>query len=190
MGFDDYATDNLWQLLDDQRQATGTVPTDATLVVERFRDELGDWRLILHSPYGLRVHGPLALAVSRRLRERYGIDEKPTASDDGIIVRLPDTEDAPPGAGAIRVRRRRDRADRHRRGGRFGVVRLPVPRMLGPRPAVAAPSPGQAVPAVASAAAGGAAARRGPQVSGLPDRARDRPRMPAGRLRRAEADAS
>ena len=98
MGFDDYATDNLWQLLDDQRQATGTVPTDTTFVVERFRDELGDWRVILHSPYGLRVHGPLALAVSRRLRERYGIDEKPTASDDGIIVRLPDTEDAAPGA--------------------------------------------------------------------------------------------
>ena len=98
MGFDEFATDNLWQLLDDQRQATGTVPSDSTFVVERFRDELGDWRVILHSPYGLRVHGPLALAVSRRLRERYGIEEKPTASDDGIIVRLPDTEDAAPGA--------------------------------------------------------------------------------------------
>jgi ATP-dependent Lhr-like helicase len=98
MGFDAFASDNLWQLLDDQRQATGTVPSDSTLLVERFRDELGDWRVILHSPYGLRVHGPLALAVSRRLRERYGIDEKPTASDDGIIVRLPDTEDAAPGA--------------------------------------------------------------------------------------------
>jgi ATP-dependent Lhr-like helicase len=98
MGFDEFASDNLWQLLDDQRQATGTVPSDTTFLVERFRDELGDWRVILHSPYGLRVHGPLALAVSRRLRERYGIDEKPTASDDGIIVRLPDTEDAAPGA--------------------------------------------------------------------------------------------
>src|SRR6201991_765671 len=98
MGFDSYATDNLWQLLSDQREATGTVPTDTTLVVERVRDELGDWRVILHSPYGLRVHGPLALAVSRRLRERYGIDEKPTASDDAIIVRLPDTEDEAPGA--------------------------------------------------------------------------------------------
>ena len=98
MGFNEYASDNLWRLLDDQRQATGVVPTDATFVVERFRDELGDWRVILHSPYGLRVHGPLALAVSRRLRERYGIDEKPTASDDGIIVRLPDTEDVAPGA--------------------------------------------------------------------------------------------
>ncbi len=98
MGFDEFATDNLWRLIDDQRQATGVVPSDTTFVVERFRDELGDWRVILHSPYGLRVHGPLALAVSRRLRERYDIDEKPTASDDGIIVRLPDTEDAPPGA--------------------------------------------------------------------------------------------
>ena len=98
MGFDEYATENLRRLLDDQQQATNAVPTDSTLVVERFRDELGDWRVILHSPYGLRVHGPLALAVGRRLRERYGIDEKPTAFDDGIVVRLPDTEDAPPGA--------------------------------------------------------------------------------------------
>jgi ATP-dependent Lhr-like helicase len=99
LGFDAYATDNLWGLLDEQRTAAGVVPTDTTLLVERFRDELGDWRVILHSPYGLRVHGPLALAVSRRLRERYGVDEKPTASDDGIVVRLPDTlDDAPPGA--------------------------------------------------------------------------------------------
>ena len=91
LGFNAYATDNLWGLLDEQRAATSVVPTDATLLVERFRDELGDWRVILHSPYGLRVHGPLALAVGRRLRERYGIDEKPTASDDGVVVRLPDT---------------------------------------------------------------------------------------------------
>ncbi|MGH3554053.1 MAG: ATP-dependent helicase, partial [Mycobacterium sp.] len=100
LGFNDYAADNLWRLLDDQRTATTVVPTDTTLLVERFRDELGDWRVILHSPYGLRVHGPLALAVSRRLRERYGIEEKPTASDDGIVVRLPDADaaDNPPGA--------------------------------------------------------------------------------------------
>ncbi|MCH9668362.1 MAG: ATP-dependent helicase [Actinomycetia bacterium] len=102
VGFDSFANDNLWQLLDEQRTATSVVPSDTTLVVERFRDELGDWRVILHSPYGLRVHGPLALAVGKRLYERYGIDEKPTASDDGIIVRLPDTtqdgETPPPGA--------------------------------------------------------------------------------------------
>ncbi len=99
LGFDASATDNLWRLLDEQRTAAGVVPTDTTLLVERFRDELGDWRVILHSPYGLGVHGPLALAVGRRLRERYGIDEKPTAADDGIVVRLPDTVDeTPPGA--------------------------------------------------------------------------------------------
>src|ERR1700761_6127365 len=91
LGFDTYATDNLWGLLEEQRSTAGVVPTDTTLLVERFRDELGDWRVILHSPYGLQVNGPLALAVGRRLRERYGIDEKPTASDDGVVVRLPDT---------------------------------------------------------------------------------------------------
>src|SRR5690625_1369136 len=99
LGFDGYAIENLWRLLEDQRAATAAVPTDTTLVVERFRDELGDWRVVLHSPYGLRVHGPLALAVGRRLHERYGIDEKPSASDDGIVVRLPDTLDSEaPGA--------------------------------------------------------------------------------------------
>lgn len=102
LGFDAFAIDNLRRLLDDQRAATTTVPTDTTLMVERFRDELGDWRVVLHSPYGLRVHGPLALAVGRRLRDRYGIDEKPTASDDGIVVRLPDMtpegDVGPPGA--------------------------------------------------------------------------------------------
>ncbi|WP_269210887.1 helicase-related protein, partial [Mycobacterium simiae] len=103
LGFNDYAADNLWVLLDDQRSATGTVPTDTTLVVERFRDELGDWRVILHSPYGLRVHGPLALAVGRRLAERYGIDEKPTASDDGIVVHLPDTLDETPNGAELFV---------------------------------------------------------------------------------------
>jgi ATP-dependent Lhr-like helicase len=102
LGFDAYATDNLWRLLQDQRTATAVVPTDTTLLVERFRDELGDWRVILHSPYGLRVHGPLALAVAKRLRERYGIDEKPTASNDGVVVRLPDTlpDSGPDAAGS------------------------------------------------------------------------------------------
>jgi ATP-dependent Lhr-like helicase len=94
LGLDGFAADNLWSLLDEQRTATGAVPSDTTMVVERFRDELGDWRVILHSPYGLQVHGPLALMVGKRIFDRYGIDEKPTASDDGIIVRLPDSYDA------------------------------------------------------------------------------------------------
>lgn len=97
-GLDENATSNLVALLDDQRAATGRLPTDRTLIVERFRDELGDWRLVLHSPYGLPVHAPWALAVGARLRERFGVDAAPNASDDGIVVRLPDTTDDPPGA--------------------------------------------------------------------------------------------
>lgn len=97
-GLDENAVANLRALLDDQRTATGRLPTDKTLVVERFRDELGDWRLVLHSPYGLPVHAAWALAVGSRLRERFGVDAAPNASDDGIVVRLPDTTDDPPGA--------------------------------------------------------------------------------------------
>ena len=97
-GLDSNAVGNLFALIDEQRTATGNVPTDRTLVVERFRDELGDWRLVLHSPYGMPVHAPWALAIGARLQERYGVDAAPSASDDGIIVRLPDTEDQPPGA--------------------------------------------------------------------------------------------
>ncbi|NMM84112.1 ATP-dependent helicase [Rhodococcus sp. SRB_17] len=97
-GLDHNATTNLIQLVNEQKNATGQVPSDRTLVVERFRDELGDWRLVLHSPYGQRVHAPWALAIGARLQERYGVDSSPTASDDGIIIRLPDTENEPPGA--------------------------------------------------------------------------------------------
>ncbi|KQQ92518.1 DEAD/DEAH box helicase [Leifsonia sp. Leaf325] len=97
-GLDDRAATNLIAFLTDQRAATGQVPTDRTLVVERVRDELGDWRVILHSPYGMNVHAPWALAVSARVRERHGIDGASIASDDGIIVRIPDTGVEPPGA--------------------------------------------------------------------------------------------
>ncbi|AYF75036.1 ATP-dependent helicase [Nocardia yunnanensis] len=97
-GLDENATANLVALLAEQREATGQLPTDKTLLVERFRDELGDWRVVLHSPYGLPVHAPWALAVAARLRERFGVDAAPTPSDDGIVVRLPDTTDEPPGA--------------------------------------------------------------------------------------------
>ncbi|MFC8530796.1 ATP-dependent helicase [Nocardia sp. NPDC057227] len=97
-GLDDFARDNLTALLTEQRTATGRLPTDKTLVVERFRDELGDWRLVLHSPYGTPVHAAWALAIGARLRERFEVDAAPTASDDGIVVRLPDTTDEPPGS--------------------------------------------------------------------------------------------
>lgn len=97
IGFDDHAKTNLRALLDSQIQSAGMVPTDTALLVERFRDELGDWRIVLHSPYGLRVNGPLALAVAARIRDRYDMTDAPTATDDGIVVRLPDTDDNPPG---------------------------------------------------------------------------------------------
>jgi len=98
-GLDTRATASLMAFLAEQRAATGQLPTDRTLVVERFRDELGDWRLILHSPYGMQVHAPWALAVGARVRERYGVDGACVSHDDGIVVRIPDTEDEPPGAG-------------------------------------------------------------------------------------------
>ncbi len=72
------------------------LPSDRTLMVERFRDELGDWRLVIHSPYGTPVHAPWALAINARLRERYGIDGQAVASDDGIVVRIPETDAEPP----------------------------------------------------------------------------------------------
>ncbi|MGH3497169.1 MAG: ATP-dependent helicase, partial [Nocardioidaceae bacterium] len=97
-GLDDWAAANLVGFLTEQRQATGSMPHDRTLVVERFRDELGDWRIVLHSPYGLPVHAPWALAVGSRLRERWGIDGQAVASDDGIVVRVPETDADPPGA--------------------------------------------------------------------------------------------
>ncbi|MCX6469975.1 MAG: ATP-dependent helicase [Corynebacteriales bacterium] len=103
LGLTTYARDNLATLIAEQKDATGYLPTDKTLVIERFRDELGDWRVILHSPYGLRVHAPWASAIGARLRERLGLDGVVTASDDGIIVRLPDTDDEPPGTAMFTI---------------------------------------------------------------------------------------
>ena len=97
-GLDERAVSNLVSFIADQKVATGHVPTDKTLLVERFRDELGDWRVILHSPFGMPVHSPWALAVTARVRERFGYDGAAVAADDGIIVRLPDTDAQPPGA--------------------------------------------------------------------------------------------
>ncbi len=90
-GLDGRAATNLRAFLTEQQEATGTLPTDRTLVLERFRDELGDWRLVLHSPYGRQVHAPWALAVGARLIERYGVDGSVVATDDGIVARVPDT---------------------------------------------------------------------------------------------------
>ncbi|HYY09909.1 MAG TPA: DEAD/DEAH box helicase, partial [Kineosporiaceae bacterium] len=84
--------DNLVAYLREQQQATRHLPDDRTLVVERFRDELGDWRVVVHSPFGGQVHAPWSLAVAARMRERFGVDVQAMHGDDGLVLRLPDVE--------------------------------------------------------------------------------------------------
>ncbi|MEW2048137.1 ATP-dependent helicase [Streptomyces sp. NPDC005476] len=91
-GLDAWAADNVLSYLDEQRQACGHVPDDRTIVVERFRDELGDWRVVVHSPFGAQVHAPWALALGAKLSERYGMDAQVMHADDGIVLRLPDAD--------------------------------------------------------------------------------------------------
>jgi len=101
-GLDELAAANLVSYLSQQREATGYLPDDRTLVLERFRDELGDWRLVLHSPYGSQLHAPWALAIAARLRDRYGgMDVQAMHTDDGIVIRVPDADDPPPAGIAV-----------------------------------------------------------------------------------------
>ena len=97
LGLDEDARTVLLDHLAAQQEATGTVPGPQQLVVERFLDELGDWRVVLHCAYGQRITGPWALAVGARVEERYGLDGQVMAADDGIVLRIPHGEE-PPGA--------------------------------------------------------------------------------------------
>ncbi|WP_432557424.1 ATP-dependent helicase [Granulicoccus sp. GXG6511] len=97
-GLDARAADNLLRYLREQQEATGALPTDTTLVLERFRDDLGDWQLCLHSGLGTPVLSAWALAIGRNAREQHGIDVQATATNDGIVIRVPDTDGQPPGA--------------------------------------------------------------------------------------------
>jgi ATP-dependent Lhr-like helicase len=94
-GLDPRAEANLIAYLREQERATGAVPSDRTVVVERFRDEIGDWRICILTPFGGRVHAPWAMAVGARLRESLGVEVQSIWSDDGIAFHLPDA-DAPP----------------------------------------------------------------------------------------------
>jgi ATP-dependent Lhr-like helicase len=92
---DERAARNLVSFLREQQEMTRVVPSDRTIVVERFRDEIGDWRLCVLSPFGGRVHAAWALALSARIRDEFGLESDAIWSDDGIIVHLPDADDPP-----------------------------------------------------------------------------------------------
>ncbi len=92
-GLDESAADNLLAYLEDQAAATGAVPDDRTVVVERFRDEIGDWRVCVLTPFGAQVHAPWGVALQARLREAWGTDVDLMWGDDGIVMRLPEAID-------------------------------------------------------------------------------------------------
>ena len=95
-GLDESAAANLLAYLEDQAEATGAVPDDRTVVVERFRDEIGDWRVCVLTPFGAQVHAPWGVALQARLREAWGADVDLMWGDDGIVMRLPEAVDEMP----------------------------------------------------------------------------------------------
>jgi ATP-dependent Lhr-like helicase len=92
---DPFAANNLIHYVAEQKQTTGTVPTDRAITIERFRDELGDWRICILTPFGARVHAPWALALQNRLSSQAGFDVQAMWSDDGIVMTIADGEEPP-----------------------------------------------------------------------------------------------
>ena len=93
LGLDQWAADNVLRYVREQAEAGGAVPDDRTIVVERFRDEIGDWRVCILTPFGARVHAPWAIAIRARLDERLGLPVEVMWADDGIVLRLPEAVD-------------------------------------------------------------------------------------------------
>ena len=187
-GLDEWAADNLVAFLD--RAARGDPdpahrPDDAGRAVPRRARRLAARRCTRRSARRCTRRGRWRSA--RRLAERYGIDAQALPSDDGIVLRIPETDQDPPGAEVRAVRARRDRGHRHHGGRRLGAVRLPLPRVRGAGAAAAPPQPRPPLAAVAAAAALRPAAVGRVEVPVLPDRARGGPRVPAGRVRRPGA---
>ena len=184
---DELAASNLTTYLDDQEAATGVIPSDRTIVVERFRDEIGDWRVCVLSPFGGRVHAPWALAVERRMGEALGIEVESLWADDGIAIRLPDS-DTPPPVDLIAIPP--DDLDDLLidRVSREPALRGPLPRERGPRAPHPAPPPRAADAALAAAAEGARPAAGRAEVRLVPGPARDLPRGALGRLRGAGAE--
>lgn len=95
-GLDTLAARNLAQYIAEQREATGTLPSDRSIVIERFRDEIGDWRLCVLSPFGARVHAPWALAIKAKAEQLLGVSVQTLHTDDGIVLRFLDADELPP----------------------------------------------------------------------------------------------
>src|ERR1700749_576922 len=93
---DERAANNLVSYLREQQQASRVVPSDETIVVERFRDEIGDWRLCILSPYGGRVHAAWGLALAAKIRDERDLEADAIWADDGIVIHLPDADEPPP----------------------------------------------------------------------------------------------
>ena len=184
---DPRAASNLLEFLREQEEATRVVPSERTIVIERFRDEIGDWRLCVLSPYGGRVHAAWGLALSARIRDEYGLESDAIWSDDGIIVHLPDA-DEPPGAELVLIDPDELEDRGGRRAGRQRPVRRALPRERGPRAADPARLSGAADAAVAAAAEVADAAGGRQALRAVPDRARDLPRVPARRARPPRPD--
>ena len=180
---DELAAANLVQYLDEQAEATGVVPDDRTVVVERFRDEIGDWRVCILSPFGTPVHAPWAMAIERRLADHYDMPVESMWGDDGIVLRLPEAADELP-LEAIMHRPRRHRGARRVGAAADGAVLVALPRVRRSGAAAAAPPPRPAHAAVAATPAGRRPARRRRQVPDVPDPARGVAGVPAGRVRR------
>ena len=100
-GLDDHARGNLLALLREQYRATGALPTDETLVLERYEDESGSWRIIVHSTLGRCVHEPWAMAIRERVHQLLGVRPQIIVADDGIVLQIPPVESGLPGAGLI-----------------------------------------------------------------------------------------
>ena len=163
-GLDANASTNLLTYLREQKESTRHVPSDRTIVVERFRDELGDWRLVVHSPFGAQVNAPWALAIAARFRETRGLEVSAASADDGIVLRLPEAlddagEEIMPSAEDVLLDPDEVEQVVTAEVSNSRAVRRAVPRVRGALAAAAAARPDPSHPAVAAAPEGRPAAR-------------------------------
>ena len=182
---DALASRNLLAFLREQERSSA-LPTDRTVVVERFRDEIGDWRVCVLTPFGGRVHAPWAMALAARLRDSLGAEVQSLWSDDGIALHFPDA-DAPPSLADLLVEPQELEDLVVQEVGSTALFGARFRENAGAR----APDPPAAAraahAAVAAAAQGAEPARGGAEVRLVPDRPRDLPGVPAGRLRPSRA---